>query len=107
MILGTAYTHYNPEYWHKPTEYLPERFDPESELFYKPGTKEMRHPKSLNSFSCGKRKCVGQALALQSAKVILVQLLNKLNFEVIDDLMKRTNPSFDILSNTDLIIKIK
>ena len=51
LVMGTVYAHFNPKYWHSPTEYLPEWFDPESELYHKPGTKEMRHYKSLNSFS--------------------------------------------------------
>ena len=42
LVMGTVYTHFNSKYWHSPTEYLPERFDSESELYHKPRTKEMR-----------------------------------------------------------------
>ena len=107
ILMGTVYSHFNPKHWHRPTEYLPERFDPESELFYKPGTKEMRHPKSFNSFSCGKRKCIGQVLGLLSAKVILVEILTKLNFDISQELMDREMPSFNLYSETELFIKIK
>ena len=106
FVMGTVYTHFNPKYWHSPSEYLPERFDPESELYHKPGTKEMRHHKSLNSFSSGKRKCIGQSLAYLSTKVVLTLLFTKLDYEVSEELMNREKPSFDMFSNTDLIIKI-
>ena len=106
IIMGIPYIHFNPEQWHKPTEFLPERFDPESEFFLKPGTNSKRHPKSFNAFSFGKRRCVGQTLALQSVKVILVRLLTNLNFEITQELMDREKPSFDLYSNTDLTFKV-
>ena len=105
--MGTVYPHFNPEHWHRPTEYLPERFDPESELYFKPGTRERRHPKSYNAFSCGKRKCLAQVFSMISAKVVLSLMLCKLDYEVTEELMSKTMPRFDTFSNTDLIIKIK
>ena len=106
LIMGIHYVHFNPEEWHRPTEFLPERFDPESELFLKPGTNSKRHPKSFNAFSFGKRRCVGQTLAVQSIKVILARLLTNLNFEITQDLMDREKPSFDLYSNTELTFKV-
>ena len=106
LSIGIAYPHFNPEQWHRPTEFLPERFDPESELFFKPGTKSIRHPKSFNAFSMGKRKCVGQTLAMLTAKVILVRILTTVKYEVSDDLMGKEKPCFDMFSATDLKIII-
>ena len=67
----------------------------------------MRDPKSMNSFSNGKRKCIGQVLGMQSAKVVLARLLTKVDYEVTQELMDRVKPSFDLYSKTDLMIKIK
>mmetsp|Transcript_14930 Transcript_14930/g.17270 ORF Transcript_14930/g.17270 Transcript_14930/m.17270 type:complete len:217 (+) Transcript_14930:406-1056(+) len=47
--------HYNPRDWHEPEEFIPERFDPESKYFYKPGTETSRDPKSYIPFSTGIR----------------------------------------------------
>ena len=107
IFIGVTYINYNPKEWHRPTEFLPERFNPNSELFFKPDTKVMRDPKSMNSFSNGKRKCIGQVLGMQSAKVVLARLLTKVDYEVTQELMDRVKPSFDLYSKTDLMIKIK
>ena len=102
LTIGIYYNHFNPKQWHRPTEFLPERFDPESELFCKPGTKSRRHPKSFNSFSMGKRKCIGQSLAMLSAKVVIVRILTTINYDIIPDLLNREKACFDMFSATDL-----
>ena len=48
--MNILYPHFDPNQWRRPEEFLPERFDPENELFYKPGSKEIRHPKSFIPF---------------------------------------------------------
>ena len=85
--VNTVYSHYNPEQWHRPDEFIPERFDPESELFFKPGTKELRHPKSYIPFSFGPRNCLGQTLAKLELKVILSRFVSKVEYEINEELM--------------------
>ena len=80
--MNIAYPHYDPNQWRRPEEFLPERFDPENELFYKPGTKEARHPKSFIPFTFGIRNCLGQTLAKLEVKVILARFLTKVEYEI-------------------------
>ena len=57
------FPHFNKDLWINPTEFIPERFDPESK-FYK-----QSNPKSFVPFSFGIRNCAGQTLAKIEAKV--------------------------------------
>ena len=86
--INIAYPHYDPKQWQRPEEFLPERFDPEDKLFYKPGTKENRHPKSLIPFTFGMRNCLGQTLAKLELKVLLSRFLTKVEYEIKDELVQ-------------------
>ena len=107
MSVGITYPHFNPTQWQRPEEFIPERFDHESELFFRPGTNSVRHPKSFNSFSNGRRKCVGQSLAMLSTKIMLGRILTTIDYDVTQDLLDRKKPSFDMFSGTDLTIIVK
>lgn len=52
VVINCLSPHYNPTQWHTPTEFIPERFDPESEFFLKPNSskKEARDPKAYIPF---------------------------------------------------------
>lgn len=54
--------HFNSNEWQRPYEFLPERFDPNSDLFLTPAGKK-RNPFSFFSFSGGRRICLGKTLA--------------------------------------------
>lgn len=83
------FPHYNLEQWHRPEEFLPERFDPNnSELFFKPGTTELRHPKSFIPFTFGPRNCLGQTLARLELKVLLSRFLTRVDYKIKDDQME-------------------
>jgi len=75
--------HHNPDEWQRPSEFLPERFDPASPLYLTPkGTK--RHPYSFMPFGGGDRVCFGKSFADYSIRTISSILLYSLNFEFVD-----------------------
>jgi cytochrome P450 len=53
----------------KPFDFIPERFDPESEYFTRPGDNKTRSVYSHIPFSHGQRGCPGQSLAILQMKV--------------------------------------
>merc|ERR1711861_118284 len=65
--------HRNPNQWHHPEKFLPERFDPSSELFTTPSG-EQRSSMSFIPFSFGERKRLGY----QFAKVIIPSMITKM-----------------------------
>ena len=65
--------HFNKNEWQRPYEFLPERFDPNSELYLTPGGKK-RNPFSWVPFAGGKRICFGKTFAEMNLKVVAVYL---------------------------------
>ena len=61
--------HRNANEWQRHNEFLPERFNPESELFLTPSGSK-RNPYSWIPFSAGKRICFGKTFAELSLKII-------------------------------------
>ena len=100
--------HYYSTEWYNPTEFLPERFDPESEYFFKP-SKNLKEPRSLHSynpFSVGIRNWVGQILAKLELKVILSRIITTLDFEIDEDQLKNNYAKFNLFSQMDLNGKV-
>lgn len=69
----------NPNEWHRPNDFLPDRFDPEHELFKTPDGRQ-RKPHAYIPFNVGSRKCVGYVFA----KTIMPNLISKIiqNFDI-------------------------
>ncbi|CAN7940459.1 unnamed protein product, partial [Ixodes hexagonus] len=65
--------HRNEKYFHKPEEYIPERFLTEEFT--------SRHPFCYIPFSAGSKNCIGQRFAMREGKVILAKILRSHTFE--------------------------
>ncbi|KAK3603580.1 hypothetical protein CHS0354_017293 [Potamilus streckersoni] len=59
--------HHDPEYYHDPEEFMPDRFTPEA--------RTNAHPLLFLSFGYGPRNCIGMRLALVEAKIAIVHIL--------------------------------
>jgi len=75
--------HHDEEVWHQPEKFLPERFDPEHKLFKTPSGED-RPEFSFVPFSLGARKCLGYHFALLVIPIMIMNMLNKLEFEHVD-----------------------
>ena len=105
---NALYSHYNPKEWHDPRSFIPERFDPESEYFFKPNSdKQPRHPKSFIPFGFGPRNCMGQSLAKLEAKVVLSRILTTVDYEIDQDLLDNEYISFSMMSQFQLYGTLK
>jgi len=91
----------------EPFKFIPERFDPESEYFTKPGEgNKTRGVFSHIPFSHGQRGCPGQSLAHLQLKVDLVYVLSKFNYELDPELLKKEGIGFALRSGFDMMIKV-
>ncbi|CAI2366327.1 unnamed protein product [Moneuplotes crassus] len=101
-------SHYNDDYWKDPHSFIPERFDSESE-FYKQAHSEGKAGVgfSRRGFSHGLRACAGQTFAILEIKVAVVVILTFLqNYEVPDELLKKSEVGFAIGSTIPAMFKV-
>jgi cytochrome P450 len=99
--------HYDPKVWQKPYEYIPERFDPESEYYSIPGDKtKARKGVSFVAFSHAIRKCPAPTFAYLELKVVLAYFLTRFDFEVAPELLENEHVRYGILSHFPLDITI-
>ena len=76
--------HHNPEVWHEHSKFIPERFDPENKMFKTPSGED-RPQNSFVPFSTGSRKCLGYNFALMVIPIMVMNLMNKFDFEHVDE----------------------
>ena len=75
--------HRNPKEWQRPHEYLPDRFDPNSPLYFTPSGKK-RHTMSWLPWNAGKRVCFGKTFAESNLKIILTYFTQFFDFDFVD-----------------------
>lgn len=73
LFLAIHALHHNPEYWHEPAKFNPERF--------MPGEREKIIPGSYIPFGQGPRYCVGMRFSLTEAKLALARVIMEYRFE--------------------------
>jgi cytochrome P450 len=99
--------HTNPKEWHQPLEFIPERFDPESEFYFRPETeKKARSPYSFVPFSFGGRKCPGQAYALLEIKVALIFMLSHIDYDIDENVLRKDGVGFGLGSQVMLPFRV-
>lgn len=62
FFLSMIEMHHDPSVWKNPSEYIPDRFNKESEWASRPDGKQ-RSAQAFNPFMGGKRICMGKTLA--------------------------------------------
>jgi len=103
--------HYNPNDWQKPYEFIPERFDPESEYYKRPADdKDASGSKSRVfmsiPFSYGERKCPGQTFALLEIKVAITYILTHFEFKIDEQFLMKEGVGFAIGTEEDLNVEV-
>jgi len=99
--------HYSPNEWQKPKEFIPERYDPESKYYARPGKGSIkRDPSAWLPFSRGIRTCPGQSIAMLELKVLLAYFLTRVEYEVDKKLFETEGVGFANGSHFKLDIRV-
>uniref|UniRef100_W5NJU7 Thromboxane-A synthase n=1 Tax=Lepisosteus oculatus TaxID=7918 RepID=W5NJU7_LEPOC len=88
--IPVGYLHYNADYWPEPERFIPERFTAEA--------KAERHPFAYLPFGAGPRSCVGMRLALLEAKIAMLRIFRRFQFET----CPQTEIPLELKSNSTL-----
>lgn len=73
----------NPNEWHEPERFIPERFDPESKYFKTPSGED-RNEFSFIPFHFGARKCLGYKFAELIIPSLVINMVHNYDFEFVD-----------------------
>lgn len=99
--------HYHEEQWQNPYEFLPERHDPNNDLFKTPSGGK-RSSLAYNPFGFGVRACPGKSLGQLLLKVITVMMAMFVNYDVdYENLLKEEEICFGPGSAQNLYVHIK
>ncbi|TSK38458.1 Thromboxane-A synthase [Bagarius yarrelli] len=90
LEIPAGFLHSDPEYWHEPEKFIPERFTPEA--------KATRHPFVYLPFGAGPRSCVGMRLAQLEIRMALANIFKAFNVVACKD----TEIPLKLKSNTTL-----
>ena len=105
--IGIIFRHFDPDEWKNPLEFIPERFNPESEHYTKPNTdKTARNSLSYIPFSFWFRSCPGQTLALLEIRVIVAYLFMNYNFKFDEETINSPYSFFGVASQLKMNFKI-
>lgn len=102
MKINLYASNHSPVEHQKPHDYIPERFDPESEYFTKPGSNKPRSVYSNIPFSHGPRGCPGYVIAMMQIKVAFIYILSKYNYEIDADFLKKEGMGFALRAGIEL-----
>lgn len=89
--------HYNEELWLRPKEFIPERFDIDSDI-YKESKLKCNDISSFSrrAFSHGKRSCPGQTLAYLEIKIILSYIITMIDYDIDEEFLNRYGIGFGL-----------
>lgn len=105
MKINLYASNHSPVEHQRPHDFIPERFDPESEFFTKPNSNKASSPYSNIPFSHGPRGCPGLVIAMMQIKVAFVYILSKYDYEIEPETLKKEGMGFALRSGIELHAK--
>jgi len=99
--------HFNEDLWKDPHDFVPERFDVESE-FYQKSIEEGKKPGpySRRTFCHGFRGCPGQSFGTLEVKIALLVFLTHIDVEIEEEFLNKEGVGFGIGSKLIPLFKV-
>lgn len=98
-------SNHSPVEHQRPHDFIPERYDPESEFFTKPNSNKARSVYSNIPFSHGPRGCPGLVIAMMQIKVAFIYILSKYEYEIEPEFLKKEGVGFALRAGIELHAK--
>lgn len=101
-------THFNENYWLRPEEFCPERFDFESEFYQeakKAGKTGPSH--SRRTFGVGTRACPGMTFATLETKVSILVFAVMTDWHIDDQLLNQEGARFGVGSEVPCLMEFQ
>ena len=93
FFINMEMIHRDKDEWQKPFEYIPERFDPDSEYFTRPDGGK-RNPLAFGPFLGGQRVCLGKTFAELTLKFTIPMYTYFFDFEYVKEEHKKERPLY-------------
>jgi cytochrome P450 len=88
--------HHNSECWESPSEFKPSRFTKEN--------KNNHHPFAHVPFGGGPRVCIGQNMAVMQILLVLVSVIKKYDFKIINNVTVEMDPRMILRPKGDVML---
>ena len=95
VTLNLYFVQRHPDYWEKPNEFVPERFEESRHS----GDGRKKSPFAYVPFAAGPRNCIGQKFAVQEEKIILTRFFRSFDLVCFDR-------ERDVKINPDIVFQI-
>jgi cytochrome P450 len=99
ISLSQYITHRHSDFWERPLDFYPEHFTKESV--------ENRHKFAYFPFGAGSRMCIGKIFAMLEAQLILIHIMQRFTFDLINNDEVIPDPTFTLIAKGGIKLRIK
>src|SRR5688572_24272555 len=99
ILLNVYGIHHNENYWDKPEDFRPDRFN-EANM-------KLQHPFSYLPFGIGPRVCIGQPLAMMLMQIVVVRLISSFKCTLAEDYETSLEPHITLRPKPAIHVLLK
>jgi len=99
VLLSQYVTQRHPDFWDDPDRFDPQRFAP--------GAEEARHRFAFFPFGGGAHSCIGKAMALMDAQLVVGMIVQRFHLELVDPSPVGIRPGITIRPDRRVLVRLR